>query len=457
MKIHQLVACGLFILLTSACARYERGARLDDVNNAVMARTETSLPAQFSGMSKPVTGAFTPNEAMQLALKNNLNLQASLEDLNVATAQEVQAGLLINPALSGEILFTGDGARPALDFGLAFQIGQWLTRGRRMKLANAERQRIEAMIVESVIGTMADAKAATVTLWARQQSLEILRDVKVARQSAAAAAQILYDAGNLTAGDLAKYKRMAVQSQLTLGLAQIAMLTDVENLSNVTGVLVVDGATAMVAEAKAPPIEAVDVFIKTTISKSLMLEAERERIRALGIQVGLADVSVWLDHLEVEAALEREDDTLAGFGATLSLPIFDTGNARSGAAKAAFEAASLRYKAMAFSVANRARAILGLQGILEAASSQFSLQLIEQADQEFDFDTRQLNAMQLGPLRLIDSRVQQLENSLTAIDVRRMSVLANIQAEALLRGVSMNIINDAQGAAIGDMQNEGGH
>lgn len=90
---------------------------------------------------------------------------------------------------------------------------------------------------------------------------------------------------------------------------------------------------------------------------------------------------MWLDGLEAEAAFEREeDDTAAGFGATLSLPIFDGGRARTGAARAALEAAELRYRALAFAVANRARAILGMLEVAKTAANDLSPDLLVQLE-----------------------------------------------------------------------------
>lgn len=441
MTLLRLAACSLLALLVAACASYEPNSRIGDVNATLIERIGTTLPTEFAAAPAPISGPFSPDDAAFAALQHNPLLQATLEDLNVATAQEVQAGLLINPAFSGEILFTGGGTRPVLDFGIAFELGTLLTRSRRIKAAVAERQQMEAATVQAIVRAMAEARSVAVDLWARQQSIAILKDINIARASAASAAQILADAGNLVAGELARLKRLSIESELALGRAELMRIKELEALSNKTGVLV-DGAAAVALAAGVPAgTWDEEVFIEIAIEKSLALAAERERIRALGIHVGLADVSVWLDHLEVEAALEREDETLAGFGATFSLPLFDAGGARVGAARAALQAAELRYLAIAFSVANRARAVLRLLSVTEQAAAELAPQLVAQAGGEFDFQARQMNAMQIGPLRLIDARVSQLENALMSIEVARIAWLSHIEAEALLAGVGITVFD----------------
>ncbi len=446
MKLNQWAVFSLIALSLSGCASYAPDTRRSVVNTAVSDRVGVSLPHEFSYAAAPLSGTLTLSDTIRAALRHNLFLQAALEDLNIATAQEVQAGLLVNPAVTGQVLF--DGGSPTLDFGVGFALGNLLTRNRRMLVAAADRQRVEAQTIDAIVRIIAETRVAVVELWARQQSIDVLQQIAVARDSAAKAARILSRAGNLTAGDFALYQRQAVESQLALGQAQLAQLDSVEGLANTVGVPV-DADVSVVLERTAPDSEpAADAFVARALEKSLMLAAERERIRALGVQVGLAQVSVWLDHLETEAALEREDGEASfGLGASFSLPLFDGGKARTGAARAALEAAELRYRALAFSVANRARAVLGLMDIAKTAADSLTPMLVSQTEEEFDFETRQLNAMQIGPLRLIDARVRQLENRLTAIDMQRLLALARIQADALLAGVNVSVADAFQNFA----------
>ncbi len=436
MHTIRLATCGLLTSLVAACASYEPDARKAAVSSAVEDRIRLALPTEFTGAPAPVRGELLPQTAASLALRYNPLLQAALEDLNVATAEEVQAGLLVNPAFSGQILFGEDGVKSMLDFGLAFQLGQLLTRSRRMDRAEAGRKRVETETIMAIVQTAASARAATINLWARQQSIDLLRAIRVARTSAANAARILADAGNLTAGDLALYRRAALHSELLLGQAELARIEDTEQLSNIIGTIVTDDVVVMLPDEEQRTKRVENTFLATAMDNSLALEAERERMRALGVQVGLAEVSVWLDHLEAEVAFEREEDeTAAGLGATFSLPLFDSGRTRTGAAQAALEAAEQRYRARAFAVANRAKAILKLLEVSDLASSGYTPQMLVQAQSEFEFETKLFNAMQTGPLKLIDAKVQQLENSLFAIDMKRLFLLTSLQAEALEAGV----------------------
>ena len=433
---------GLLTLFTAACARYEPDARLPDVRADISTRTGLDLPAELQASPTPFSGELSPDTAARMALQFNPNLHAALEDLNVASAREVQAGLLVNPTLRGTVLFEEDGVRPTLDFGLAFELGRLLTRGRRMKLTTAEREQVEAEATEAIIQTMAEARAAATALWAADLRRTLLREIVTVRTAAANAAEVLSTAGNFTAGDLAMHRRALVQSRFALGQAELARIDALEALSNVTGTIITADSSVELTKAPEPSNDPA-AFVKTAIENSLSLKAERKRIEAFGIQVGLANVSVWLDGLEAEAAFEREEDeTAAGFGAALSLPIFDGGRARTGAARAALEAAELRYRALAFAVANRARAILGMIEVAQTAANDLSPSLLAQTDNEFDFQERQLNGMQIGPLALLAAKDALLTNHIAAVDMQQLWALAGIQADALKAGVVIDTLPD---------------
>lgn len=434
MRISHMAGCGLITLTLAACGSFTPDAKLSDVSSAVAERTGAALMRLDTAPLEALSGPLTPELAAKSALQYNLLLQAKLDDLNVASAEEVQAGLLVNPSLDGEFMF-GDGS-PTLNFGLGFELGQLLTRSRRMKIATADRQRVEAEAIEAAVKTYSEAKIDAVSLWARQQSLNVIKDIVIARDSAANAADVIARAGNLTAGDYARYKRAALLGQLMLGQGQLGQIDDMEALSNTIGVAVANDLTISLGNEGDPAPRDATAFVKAAVENSLSLEAERRRIEGLGARVGLANVSVWLDHIEAGAVLEREDgETEPGFSVALSLPLFDNGQVRTGAARAALEAAEQRYRAMAFMTANRARALLQVLDVARTASADLTQRLVLQADNEFDFENRQLNAMQIGPFSLIEARVQQLEATLVAIDMKRLFLVTNIQADALMAGV----------------------
>src|SRR3954452_22433786 len=76
----------------------------------------------------------TADAAMQVALLNNANLQATYEDLGVGQADLVQAGLLKNPVFSFEVRFPADPKAP-IEADVFYEFVSLLTMPLRQKVA----------------------------------------------------------------------------------------------------------------------------------------------------------------------------------------------------------------------------------------------------------------------------------------------------------------------------------
>ena len=107
----------------TGCASMKPGMGFDDVRQGASDRTgmrvhwnngsaeDQEVAAAVSAM---LDKDLTADAAAQVALLNNHELQAVYEELNLAQADVVQAGLLRNPILSGEVrrLLSSSTVRP---------------------------------------------------------------------------------------------------------------------------------------------------------------------------------------------------------------------------------------------------------------------------------------------------------------------------------------------------------
>src|SRR5688572_31413757 len=93
----------------SGCARVPREAGFSDVRKTVEQRTgqqvhwnQGSEADQRAAQSvrELLAAELTADAAVQIALLNNQSLQATYEDLGIAQAELVEAGLLRNPIFS---------------------------------------------------------------------------------------------------------------------------------------------------------------------------------------------------------------------------------------------------------------------------------------------------------------------------------------------------------------------
>src|SRR5688500_19834437 len=130
MTVNAQVRNGLliyFAMLLTGCADVPREAGFEDVRTEVEDRAGervrwNRLTADDRAVSVVLetllSDGLTSDRAVQVALLNNRSLQASYEDLGVAQADVVQAGLLRNPVFDAEVKFLEGGGGEVIELAV---------------------------------------------------------------------------------------------------------------------------------------------------------------------------------------------------------------------------------------------------------------------------------------------------------------------------------------------------
>ncbi len=95
--------------------------------------------------------------SVQIALLNNRNLQATYEDLGIAQADLVQAGLLSNPVFFGSVRpATGSSSGTNTEFGVVLNFLDILIRPARKKLAVVDLEEAKLRVANAVLNLAAE-------------------------------------------------------------------------------------------------------------------------------------------------------------------------------------------------------------------------------------------------------------------------------------------------------------
>jgi cobalt-zinc-cadmium efflux system outer membrane protein len=129
----------------------------------------------------------TVDAAVQVALLNNRNLQATYETLGVAQADLVEAGLLDNPVFS-ITLYTGS-AGTITEASLVQDFVSLLSLSARKKVGEAAAQRATLDVANSVVDLARQVQAQYYTVVGDAQALALARQVVVATEAAAELAE----------------------------------------------------------------------------------------------------------------------------------------------------------------------------------------------------------------------------------------------------------------------------
>lgn len=274
------------------------------------------------------------DEALRLALINNRRFQAGFQELGIARADAVQAGLLTNPTLDLFLLFpAGDGGRNNVGGTFAMGLSELWQRPERRALAAADEERVLLELGQLAGRLVADTRGAYARAVAARELAGAAREAAELAARSAAAVQLQVDRGvadelqaqaargdSLAAESAARAARRE-QSQAVRRLAALLSLTgDLEAVSLVDPLPVAPGAV--------PDRE---TLVAHAVATRLDLRAAREAVAAA--QAGLA-----LEHerafpeLEVGVGYDRPEsddptDHLAGPVLGVELPVFDRNQA----------------------------------------------------------------------------------------------------------------------------------
>ena len=128
-------------------------------------------------LDEMLEGDLDVGKAVQLALLKNRRLQATYEDLGLAQANLVQAGLLRNPFFSGGVFFPSGGGPTEIDLSLTQSFLSILYRPLRKRVAAAEFEAAKLSVTRAVLEHATDTASTFYLVQADMQRQELLRQV----------------------------------------------------------------------------------------------------------------------------------------------------------------------------------------------------------------------------------------------------------------------------------------
>ena len=178
----------------------------------------------------------TAERAVQIALLNNRELQARFEEIGIAQAAVIEAGLLSNPSLAASFRFPN---RPPSGSNIEYSIAQnfleLIMLPLRKRIAAAQLAQTEIQVADKVLQLVAEVKTAFYTAQARRQMLDRLRVVSEINEAAAEFTKRLHDAGNTSDLELANQQGSYEQSHLEVAQTELQLQRDRERLNRLLG------------------------------------------------------------------------------------------------------------------------------------------------------------------------------------------------------------------------------
>jgi outer membrane protein, heavy metal efflux system len=459
------------LVFVSGCTSIAINAGFDDVRATVEERSAIKIfwnngsdldKDATEKLSSLLKGKLTAEQAVQVALLNNRDLQALYSELGIAQADLVQAGLLRNPIFDASVLFpVRGGGRPDLEMSVVMNFLDVFYVPLRRRVAVARFDEVKTQVTGAVLDFAARVRTAFFLHQANEQLLELRQTIVQALDASFEVARRLSDAGNMTDLDFATERALLETSKLALRSAEVTVRQSREEVSMLMGLWGRD--TEWQGDERLPdiperPLQTDDIE-RVALARSVDLLNARQRITVAGNQLGFNRSTALIPELHAGPSGEREEGSW-DVGPTLEFPIplFDQGQARIGRTVAELRRAQQQYYALAIRIRGTARAIRDrMEGARDRALyyRDIMLPLRERIVNEAQL---QYNAMQLSPFQLLRAKEQQIETGVAYIETLRDYWLARGDAGQLLSGRlpgSMNVPMSSQSAQTGTSERDG--
>ncbi|MBI2559760.1 MAG: TolC family protein [Planctomycetes bacterium] len=308
----------------------------------------------------------TIDEAVQIALLNNRSLQATYEELGVAQADLVQAGLLRNPLFGASFRFpdkTVGGHRSTnTEFSVVQDFLDLLVRPLRKKVAAAQFEQAKLRVGNTILNLAAEVRSTYYTLQADEQTLEMRRTIAQATEAAVDIATRQHDAGTLKTLDLVNQQGFHDQAKLDMTRTDIQIVVDRERLNRLMGLWGAD--TMWKLPGRLPELSADEIPLEhlesLAVSQRLDLAAARQETLVISHALSLTRKYRYFYVFDVGVDTEHDvadNVNLTGPNVTIELPIFDQRQAEIARLEAQLRQSQQRLSSLAIDIRSEIREI----------------------------------------------------------------------------------------------------
>ncbi len=328
-----------FVLAATAlagCASVPQDADFTGVEQMVSARLTQKVywfqggpedAAVEQALQDLLAEPLTMQASVQVALLGNRRLQAEYEELGIAQADLVQAGLLSNPTLFARVRFPHDGGRTNNEFGLVQNFLDLLLLPARQRLAAAEFERAKLRVANAVLDLAAEVMTVYYKVLGAVQLVDVLSVANDSAQASYALAQRFEDAGNLSERQLAQERSAAAETFAEFMQARAELQATYNELNRLFGLngMLHDWTLA----EQLPELPATDpdpkVAESVALEHRLDLAEMRREIAQLADALDITRSYRFIGGASVGINSERDTDGthVTGPSFSVEIPIFD--------------------------------------------------------------------------------------------------------------------------------------
>ena len=416
----------LILAVASGCASVKpdeaRTAVADRLGNSAGEDLVVENPTEASGeavrvrVDELLAAPLSSDAAVRIALLNNRGFLATLEELGVAQADLVEAGLLDNPVLAGDLVISTTGNGLGGGFSVSQNLLGILLIPAKRRVAKAQLEKTILQVTRSAQVLVRDVRVAFAAVEQAQRDVALRRAKVQAAEVADELARRQDTAGNLAPRDLAAIGASLDHARLELLDAQVSRTAAREQLNVLLGVWGrrTDWTLAEDRDQLPPPSRSLADAEQRGLTQRLDLSSARYHVQAAEYALQLRRRGV-VPQLEVgvearnEVGNDEGHEWVLGPSMAIELPIFNPGHADFARLKARLRQAE--HELAQRSVRARAQIRTERERLLAARRrvDYFEKVVSPRQGELYEATLLQYNGMLAGAYDLLETRMHQLD------------------------------------------------
>jgi cobalt-zinc-cadmium efflux system outer membrane protein len=380
------------------------------------------------------------NDAAQVALLNNPDLQVTFEEIGISQADLVQAGLLKNPTFSGSWRFpdVAPGITDA-EYSLAQDFLSLVLMPLKIKVAKTNLEATEDRVTHEVIHLISGVKEEFYTYQAELQLEQRLNLIVQADQAAVDVAKAQHDSGNINDSGYLNQQAQMASAQTALSEAQKEKISTREKLNRLMGLW--GEEIEWKARPNLPELPGHDPSLPNleslAISQRRDLLAMRQQVDAIEQALALKTNTRFLPaSIDVGVDTEKQTDGQRITGPTLDLqlPIFDQGQGAIAKLSAEYRQAQRQLQSLAIRIRSEVREARETLKVNRDQVIYFKNVVVPLNVKSVNQTLLQYNAMQINTYDLFLTKQRELDSERDYIAAWRDYWISRAQLEEAVGG-----------------------
>lgn len=452
MTLTRAATIALLCLLTAGCARFtddggmapvSENVRREIGRDAVKLSSAEDYRRARERVQALLSEPLSEQTAVQIALLNNRGLQAAYNDLGISEAEYVQASLPPNPAIVASRTF-GTGNFVELGLQLVGNLLAMATLPRRTEIAKREFEEARYRAVATTLSLAVDARRAYIKAVAARHRLALLEQ---AREAADASARMMRQLGETGAANKLDQGRVSVfyaERSAQVAQARLVAHREREALNRILGLWGGDLDYRLPSRLAALPSapETLDDVEVEAMRRRVDLIILRYEIVTLAKSAGFVEATRYLTFLELGGSYKNEVETgrsgeqtsknRYGIELGIAIPIFDTGEARTAAAREIYMRAVHRLAERSVNARSEARlAYAAYRGNYDIARY-YMTRIVPLRQQLSEEALLRYNGMLIDVFELLVEERERIQANIAALDALRDYHLADADLQSAL-------------------------